>query len=94
VRVPLEAPIPVFWDVSGVPAWLEVTPSNGIVRGKGAVLLSLTDKAERLNETTTATLTFHNNTVPGQESVKRKVKIAVKKRAGGAERAVSVHAAD
>jgi vibriolysin len=77
VKIKLSAPIPTNFDVAGVPKWLKLSETSGVVRDKSTIELTLTSAAKRLKQSETAELTFFNDTDPGQKPINRRVEIKI-----------------
>lgn len=81
VNLRLMSKVPVRWDVSGVPDWLKISETSGVVRGKTVLKLAIRPSAaKKLKESQTAVLTFHNDSQTGQAPIRRRVELVIDKK--------------
>lgn len=78
VNLRLSSKVPVRWDVSGVPDWLKISETSGVVRGKTVLKLAVKPSAAKtLKASQSAVLTFHNGSQTGQAPIRRRVEIVI-----------------
>jgi Zn-dependent metalloprotease len=81
VNLRLSSKVPVRWDVSGVPDWLKISETSGVVRGKTILKLAVRPSAaKKLKESQSAVLTFHNDSQTGQAPIRRRVELVIDKK--------------
>lgn len=78
VNLRLSSKVPVRWDVQGVPDWLKISETSGVVRGKTVLKLSVkSSAAKKLKSSQSAVLTFYNGSQTGQRPINRRVEIVI-----------------
>lgn len=78
VNLRLSSKVPVRWDVSGVPKWLKISETSGVVRGKTVLKLAVKPSAAKtLKSSQSAVLTFHNGSQTGQAPIRRRVELVI-----------------